>query len=452
MKRGKNIIFILLIICTLLVQGCSSTKGYPEKRNENWVKDIEEIQKKLPVEHANLYAHITEEDFNSQMEKLKMDVPDINDDEIQIRLMEILTPVQDTHLLIMNFYSDVMKIFSSDCFYSLSLSSSLKEIMPLKTMWFGDELIVVEADVEYKDLLGAKLSTINGKPIAEAMDKISAIIPHTNLQRLKFLNVMFLCHPQVLRHFGLMDKDKVNIEFISQDGQAIAKEIGIKKLENISFVAIMDSLSEKPLYASKDDPFWYEYLLEEKTLYFRLRSYGSMFIPNKVTYGEREKVTNADQSFSKFNEFLNSMIKDIEEKKPEKIVIDLRGNNGGYPVILEPLRRYISKNNSIPKEGCVFLLEDRGCFSAPILEGSYHKNRLKALIVGEPAGERPFKYGGRAAEITLPNSKLSILYAEREFKPVDEKVDTLMPDIAVELTFEDYQKGIDPFLKAVLEQ
>ena len=451
MKKFETIVFVLLLMIALLMQGCSSSK-YPEERNKQWVKDIEYVQKSLPLLHANLFALMKEEDFNTQMEKLKKDIPEINDDEIQIRLMEILAPAGDAHLIVMNVFNDVMDLFASNAFYGVSCESGLKEMLPVKALWFGDDMIVVQADKEYEELLGAKMVKIGDKPVSEAMDSINTLISHNNQQRLKYMNVMLFCHPQVLRHFGLLKGDKLSLELIQENGQTISKDVKVKKLEKIRMVSVTESLSERPLYMSREDYFWYEYLPESNAVYFRLRTYGDMSIPVKATYGEEVKKTSKEPSpYNSFSTFLQDMIKCIEDKKPEKIIIDLRGNNGGYIPILDPLRKFIKDNQNIPVEGSVFILEDKGCFSAPILDGTLYKPDLKALVVGEETGERPFIMGAGAYVLSLPNSRVSILYAKGEFKAVDENVHTLVPDIKVDTTFEDYKNGVDPVLQKALD-
>lgn len=454
MKNKKKLLCIFLLLIVFSLQGCSAASAYTDERNEFWIKDMEYVQHNLPIRHANLFANITKEEFNSQMDKLKKDIPSINDDEIQIRLMEILAPAEDAHLLIMNFAADMMKHFSAETFYSLKLKSNMDYILPIKTKWFGDELIITEVHSDYKEILGARLEKINNKPIEDVIEKINTLIPHNNEQRLKFLNVMFLSHPQVLRHFNLLKGESLSMEFKNMDGKIIKKNIKVMNTNDVHFMSVMDNQKEKPLYMTKNDLYWYEYLPEAKAVYFKLSTYGEMEVLNKRNYNKESNKSSGERArdFGDFASFLEDMIAFMKDNKPEKLVIDLRGNNGGIPSILKGLREYIEWDSDFPEKGSVFLLVDKGSFSAPILECTFYKDNLKAIVVGEPTGERPFVFGGGGADtMMLPNSRVSILYSAGEFAPIDKNIDSVVPDIVVNVSFEEYRNGIDPVLKAALD-
>ena len=59
------------------------------------------------------------------------------------------------------------------------------------------------------------------------------------------------------------------------------------------------------------------------------------------------------------------------------------------------------------------------------------RNRLQAILVGEPPGERPNSYG-EVRLLTLPNSRLDVQYSTRFFRMMkDSDPPALMPDIVV---------------------
>jgi C-terminal processing protease CtpA/Prc len=205
---------------------------------------------------------------------------------------------------------------------------------------------------------------------------------------------------------------------------------------------------------TKNDLYWYEYLPETKAVYFKLSTYGEMEVLNKRNYNKESNISSGERTrdFGDFASFLEDMIAFMKDNKPEKLVIDLRGNNGGIPSILKDLREYIEWDSDFPERGSVFLLVDKGSFSAPILECTFYKDNLKAIVVGEPTGERPFVFGcGGADSLMLPKSRVSILYSAGEFTPIDKNIDSVVPDLVVNVSFEEYRNGIDPVLKAALD-
>lgn len=454
MNKVSSVLLALVLITSLVFAGCAQQtfKPYPEERNKFWLEDIDYIQKSLPQRHANLFAHISEKDFVSKMEKLKEDIPNISDEEIPVRLMEIFAPVQDAHLFIVNFHSDMQKLFSVKTFLNVSLDSRLSTILPLKTGWFGESLYVTEIDSEYSKALGTKLVKINGLPINEVMGRINGLIPHNNEQRLRFLGPMHLVNPQVLRHFDLLKKDTAACVFQKENGETFNLNIKVKNKDDVKFAALLDNVRQKPLAMKSDALYWYEYLPDKNSLYFRLATYSDIPLPKQRSYDEpKGSGLNLNyENFSKYKSFMNEMLKTLEDKKVDKLIIDLRGNNGGDPGCTSELRKYISSNAELNQKGKLFILVDKGSFSAPILDCQYFREKTNALIVGEPTGERPFKASGAGANILpLPNSKLTILYSQGEFVPVDEKVDSLVPDILVEPSINDYKNGVDTILEAV---
>jgi len=456
MNKFKIKVIVVLLLIGSILTGCQREGSivFSEERNSFWLRDIEYIEKILPSVHDNFYAHITKEEFTSQIEKLKGDVPHINDEEIKIRLMEIFVQVKDAHLFIVNFYSDMQKIFSVETFLNVSLSNNMTSLIPIKTRWFGDSLYVTDIDSEYKQALGTKLIKINNVPIEDVMNNINKMIPHNNEQRLRFLNPMHLVHPQILRHFDVIKKDMGIFTFEDKDGKTFKLKIKEKSIDEVNFISVLDSAKKSPLYMKKDDLFWYEYIPEENSLYFRLSTYGNTTIPDEIRYEDKGKAHSfvPPQSFSKFSQFTQEMISVLKDNNVEKFIIDLRNNNGGYSNITNDLFYYVLNNAKTYERGKLFIIADRGSFSAPIIDCMRFRQGTDAIIIGEPTGEMPFlMHGARANMLTLPSSKLTILYTVEEFIPVDEKMDSIIPDYIVDQSFEDYKNGIDTVMEAILD-
>lgn len=78
------------------------------------------------------------------------------------------------------------------------------------------------------------------------------------------------------------------------------------------------------------------------------------------------------------------------------------------------------------------------------------KDELHAILVGEPTGGKPNGFG-EVKQATLPNSNLAIYYPVKSFHPIsDADPESIMPDIPVRLTLEDFLAGHDPVLEAAL--
>jgi hypothetical protein len=77
------------------------------------------------------------------------------------------------------------------------------------------------------------------------------------------------------------------------------------------------------------------------------------------------------------------------------------------------------------------------------------KAETKAILVGEPTGQKPNAYG-EVRTMTLPHSKLLVQYSTKYFKTVEGDPPTLPPDISVDRSSWDYINGRDPVLERAL--
>jgi hypothetical protein len=77
------------------------------------------------------------------------------------------------------------------------------------------------------------------------------------------------------------------------------------------------------------------------------------------------------------------------------------------------------------------------------------KKETKAILVGEPTGQRPNAYG-EVRTMTLPHSKLLVLYSTKFFKTMNDDPPSLAPDVPIERSSWDYVSGRDPVLERAL--
>jgi hypothetical protein len=88
-------------------------------------------------------------------------------------------------------------------------------------------------------------------------------------------------------------------------------------------------------------------------------------------------------------------------------------------------------------------------FSSGLI-AAYHLRALGAILVGEPAGQRPNFYGNTAL-LKLPNSEVEVQYTRKRLRLIDDSdPEDYKPDVEVTLSIEDYLHGRDPVLDAAL--
>jgi hypothetical protein len=188
-----------------------------------------------------------------------------------------------------------------------------------------------------------------------------------------------------------------------------------------------------PLYLKNaSTPYWFEYLPESKTVYFQF---------NSVRNDQKETLEAFSERLFKF----------INEKEVEKLVVDMRWNNGGNTGLLPPLLQGLIKNEKINKRGKLFIIIGRRTFSAAQNAATYFERDTKAIFVGEPTGSSP-NFVGEEDPFVLPYSKIlanvSHLYWQSSY-PQDQRA-WIAPQIYVPPTFEAYRANLDSVLDAIL--
>lgn len=126
---------------------------------EKWIKDVEYIGKNLPRKHKNLFFQMSKENFDNEISELIEDIPTLESNEIQVRILKILSKVGDSHTTVVNFRSG--------------------KVLPIGFYIFSDgPHITITKDKKYEDLLGIKILSINDIPIDKIIKDAGEYIPY----------------------------------------------------------------------------------------------------------------------------------------------------------------------------------------------------------------------------------------------------------------------------------
>lgn len=411
MRNNYKRFFAVLISLFFLLVGCTpSTKSYlAEGRDEKWINDIAYIEKALPKVHKNLYFNISKEEFIGQLEDLKKKVPAFSDDQIEIELSKIIASVGDSHT---------------------GSSIGMENTYPMELYWFNDGIYITNTTEEYKQLLNAKIITLNDKKIEEAASEIKPLLAGSNENWFKTQVMYYIPIPNVLQYFGISKSDEIELNVQLSTGEE--KNVKMKSMKYEDYVPIDISSSLKPLYKTHaNENYWYEYLKNEKILYINYNS--------------------CRQIKEKPFEIFSKEVWDFAEKhEVKKLVLDIRNNRGGSSTILSPFIKELKKSSFNEKDK-LYVIIGRDTYSSAILNALDLKKDTKAYFVGENTGGEPNHYG-EVKTLELPNSKKRIRYSTKYFNWSKENLDTIKPDKLIEETFEDYKKGVDPVLEWIKKQ
>ena len=417
-----QIIFITLILFSLLIPSSNTAQAL---ESQKWRRDLDYLAQELPERHKNLFFKISRDEFRQQIDLIKEDLDQLNDLETVLRLQELFVKIGDPHTY-------------------FNYTQYLNYYYPVSFKNFSDEYRVMTTEEGYKNILGARLISINGHPIEEIRKKLSNLIIGENDTALYFKMTGLLNLPEILEYRNIVNKtdSSENIYLFAKNGKEIKAVFPKRRVAEAR--AHMDKvvrLSYKPstAYKNADQLFWHEYFEEEKALYFQYNQCWSRELEKKYR-------NNDNRNLPSFVKAKNEIFNVINREEVEKLIIDLRFNSGGASSqgtqFAEELSLYKDKFKS-------FVIIGPRTFSSAIINAVDFKKQLGAYIVGRPTTSRPNHYG-EVKSFKLPGSGIQISYSTKYFTLFEnEDPDALYPDIHIDTEFKDFVNGEDTILNLI---
>lgn len=416
-KVREMIVFSMISVMLLGAVGCQSPldpypdpKAYLSKdRDEKWIKDIEYLEDTLPKVHKNLYFKQDEDYFIESLDTLKEKVPEYTDTEINIEMAMIVSEMGDTHT---------------------HVNMGFDKQYPFSLYWYDEGIYIVDTTEDYKDLLYSKVLMLNNKPIEEVAEAFRPFFTGANNQWFKNQVMYYMPCTQLLEYLGVIEEDSLSLKLETVGGKV--KEVDMMPITNKEVKFIEDeSVYHMPLYKQHpNENYWYEYLPEEKNLYISFRSAREML----------------DKPFVVFTD---EVFKFIEKQQVDKLVIDLRENQGGNS-IFKPFINKLKKSKLNEKEH-LFVVMGRKTYSAGLNAVIALKKQTNATIIGENSGGRPNHYGQTKA-FRLPNSQIGVSYSTRYIIGLKEDIEYLEPDVAIGVSFAFEKEDKDAVMEWVKER
>ena len=382
-------------------------------RVEKWRQDLKYMARELPRHHKNAFHSVSRREFERAVTELDRAIPSLQDHEIIVGFRRILALIGDGHTNIFGWESSFHRY-------------------PFRFFRFSDGYYVTRATSEYNKLLGAHLVKIGNLDMDKAFEAVTTLLP-------KGEGEMYLWHyaPVYLsfaevQHALRMQSSPAKGEFVFEDDSGKQFSVEMSPLPANAEVTFADAARQIPLYRQRaNEPLWYKYLPESKTVYFQFRGYPP---------------------YPEFLQFSAELLQFIEKNPTDRLVIDLRSNSGGDESSFQPLLEGIIRNDNINRKGHLFVIIGRPTYSAGMLNAVQLKLRTNAILVGEPTGAKPNQFNESSGDkaLKLPNSGLTVDYSILYRKLLKDDSPALMPDVRVNLSSRDYIAGRDPVLEKIL--
>lgn len=387
------ILFTSLFLLSIKANGQKLT-------SKQYIEDLEFLKRELPKRHKNLFAKTSEEIFNDKVEEIKKKSKSLNDESFEIELYKLIKEIDDEHTRIEPIY---------------------KTIFPVKFDFFKEGVFVTSTDITNSSLLYKKLNGIGNSTLKEITKKFKNIVKTDNQSYFKVYFQNSINNPRILKGLSI-SKSNLNSNFI---------------LDNVNyqiFSVQKEKFSSKPvsklLRYSDDDNYSYKLIDNGKTLYFNYLSCS-------------------EQTEKPFEYFSNQLFKSIKDKKPKRIIIDLRNNSGGNSAILNPFLEKLQKSY-LNKKGSLFVLIGKKTFSSALMNAVDLKRNYESILIGQSTSGNVNHYG-ETRGFRLPNSKIIVGYSTKYWEVWKGYEGALTPDVKVEYSMKNFKNNVDEAIEYIIK-
>lgn len=406
-----------------------------------WLEDLDFVIAQLQAHHPHLYYRISPADVDALVAESRAEIRRARSDEAAyFAIRRVIAGVHDGHT----------QLWDNGAFRMSDLR------FPFRLARFTDGVFITVIAQAYQSALGARVTAVNATPI----DTVLAIAASTEgvdsplaRGRPSLTGITFA---RILYGLGLAaNVDRVVLDVTLRDGQrttltldAIADTNSIGWVNRVNegptvgeYVSAATMLGRRtPLHLRRQGPdlayYWFEAVPGERALYVQLNQVGDE--------------PGGPETLPQFTDRLWSYV-DAHADAVDKLVIDLRYNDGGNAREIIPFVNEIIRHDALNRRGRLFVLVGERTYSAAVIFLTELVVHTNAIVLGDPPA-CPFNlFSDALSRGRLPNSGFELMVASRQIDNAWSP-DTVYypPDIPAPFSSQDYFAGRDPALEIAL--
>jgi hypothetical protein len=398
--------------------------------NRAWRLDIEAVAEAIHEFHPRPFRTTSPAEFHEQYEALIVDVPELSDKEVIVRLAALVALIDDGHtrLSIPRQHPEIGLEFGHTPTPAPEHPQLEFAQLPLKFEKFDDGIFVIGARADLADLIGSRLVAIDDTRSDEAFAAVQVITYAENTQLEALMGADRLTLPDALAALGVSRGGReVMLTLVAPGGGRLQRSVTPMGAEAYVWKdAFADGV--KPLrFRHAERKFWSQHVEDGNFVYMQM-----------------DEIADDDVSMA---EFVTSTLQ-MAVEHDAKLVIDIRNNFGGSGGLNKTLVMSIIQNNALNDYDRTFVLTGRRTFSAAQMLVNELERYTRVTFVGEPTGSRPDHFGD-PEKIRLQHSGLTLRVSRlhwSSYTAFDDREAT-HPDFPVGWTSSAYFAGRDPALE-----
>ena len=333
--------------------------------------------------------------------------------------------------------------------------------LPLRMIWFPEGWVVARAAPDVADLLGAKVTRIQGFSPAALLARLRRMWGGPDNYRR--WNLEWIIESAGLLHaLGLAERpDRLRLDLQLSDGRRVKRTIIFVPGTSVPQGGSPVRLWSAELWPGEAEKGWRSALTQPQPLYLRegaklfrvaqIPDLGALYVQFRAHY---------DSPDEKLADLMRSVDTTITEHHPRHLIVDLRFDTGGNTDLTREWLRTLA--DRIPER--IYVLVGHYTFSAGIVAAAAlkHDGAAKVRIVGEALGDR-LTFWSEGENVCLRASRYCLhattglwdlkhgcrgqpgCYGD-QYQVI---VGTLRPDLPAPLTIAAWLAGRDPGLDAV---
>jgi hypothetical protein len=397
-------------------------------RDEGWRFDLRLMAREIERRGYAPFRQISPEEFNKRVVTLDAAIPKLGDMQIVIEMMKLTAAVGDGHTMIYGFFE----------------RPEFLQNVPVEFAFFEEGLFIVAADSRFSDLLGAQVIRFGDRSVEDVLLALDPIISRDNPMAPRVMGPMRMRNLPLLAGLGLIPapehialtvrdlSGKLRTVRLSADSDIPSRKLWDGYPKN--WMRFVDTLPG-PLPLCLRNPYqdyWFEYLAGPKTVYLQW---------NHVHSDPAEPI----------DKFFDRVAKFVQEHPVDKLVLDMRWNNGGDTGLVPAVLASLIRDVKIDQPGKLFVITGHRTFSAAQNAATMIARFTPAVFVGVPTGSSP-NFIGEDVALQLPYSKLMVSISDLYWQsswPTDYRV-WIPPVIYSPPRFAEYRQNHDGALDAIL--
>jgi len=398
---------------------------------EQWRQDLHYLADQIVRVHPGAFHTLSEHDFNSAVADLDRRIPALADQQVEVELMRLVASLGEGH-------SRVSPPGLPDAMSDVAQVTPYKDPrlgfhrLPLQLYRFSDGLYVIAATQKWQSLVGSRVVEIGGHDALRVLEAVQPLVNRDNDMGTLLVAPQLVVVPEVLQAMQLIaDPSRVNVVLQPSAGPEVT--VALRPL----------AVGEQAEWRGAESSQRAEYLRHAQENFWAGHLGNSAITYAKINVLQ-DSPTRTVTIFARDVDALTKV------HPQDRLVIDFRGCRGGDNQKVRALLLELIRNGAVNQPGRLFVIIDRGSFSAAVNAVNDLERLTNSILIGEPTAGAPGSWGD-PQKIILPNSgliaRISTIYWS-DWMPTDVRR-WIAPDISTPLTSTDYFAARDPALQAV---